>query len=150
MIDVEIASGGSWPAAVDRLLRGLPLWFGLPESNANYVREAESLPTTVARVDGEIVGACLVRVHNPLAAEIELIAVRGDLHRSGIGRRLLAHVESGLRADGVRVLQVKTFGPSGESPEYARTRAPSTRASGSSRSKSATTSGARTTRASSS
>jgi ribosomal protein S18 acetylase RimI-like enzyme len=77
----------------------------------------------VALRGGDVVGAGLVKRHTAVAAEIELLAVRRDLHRQGIGRRLLDSVERDLRADGVRLLQVKTFGPSGESTEYERTRA---------------------------
>jgi len=64
-----------------------------------------------------------VRHHTPVASEIELLAVRRDLHRAGIGRRLVGRVESDLRSRGVRLLEVKTRGPSGESVEYERTRA---------------------------
>ena len=46
-----------------------------------------------------------------------------ELHRQGIGRQLVERAVADLRADGVRLLQVKTFGPSGESAEYERTRA---------------------------
>jgi hypothetical protein len=49
--------------------------------------------------------------------------VRRDLHRQAIGRRLLQCIEADLLADGVRLLEVKTFGPSGDSAEYERTRA---------------------------
>jgi hypothetical protein len=37
--------------------------------------------------------------------------------------QLVARVEAGLRAAGVALFQVKTFGPSGDSDEYERTRA---------------------------
>jgi GNAT superfamily N-acetyltransferase len=58
-----------------------------------------------------------------VAAEIELLVVQRELHRHGIGRRLVECVEADLRASGVKLLQVKTLGPSGDSDEYARTRA---------------------------
>ena len=70
-----------------------------------------------------MVGVCLVRRHTPVAAEIELLAVPPELHRHGIGRRLIERVVADLRRDGVELLQVKTFGPSGDSVEYERTRA---------------------------
>jgi hypothetical protein len=42
--------GRQWPAAVERLLGALPDWFGLPESDANYVAEAaDALPAIAAR-----------------------------------------------------------------------------------------------------
>ena len=101
----------------------LPEWFGIEESVNGYVEAARTLPSVAAVVDDEIVGVCLIRHHTPVAAEIELLAVRRDLHRGGIGRLLVERVERDLRAAGVRLLEVKTFGPSGESAEYARTRA---------------------------
>ena len=121
--EISIAAGGQWPDDVARLLGGLPEWFGMGDAIEEYVSDAHTLPTTVAITGGEVVGVCMLRPHTPVATEIELLAVRRDLHRAGIGRRLLDHVEAALRAEGIRVLQVKTFGPSGDSEEYRRTRA---------------------------
>jgi GNAT superfamily N-acetyltransferase len=119
---ITLATGGHWPDEVRRILDGLPKWFGVPAANDDYVAKASTLINVVARDDGEVVGICLLIRHNPLAAEIELLAVPEARHRQGIGRRILEHVEAELREDGVRVLHVKTYGPSGSSAEYARTR----------------------------
>jgi GNAT superfamily N-acetyltransferase len=123
-VTVSIVAGQQWPADVDRLLRGLPEWFGIEESIREYVEDARMLPTTVALDDDDrVVGACVVRYHTPVAAEIEVLAVERSMHRRGVGRQLLQEVEADLRERGVVVLQVKTLGPSGKSDEYARTRA---------------------------
>jgi N-acetylglutamate synthase-like GNAT family acetyltransferase len=122
-VRLTVESGRQWEEDVERLLAGLPEWFGMQESNRGYVESARTMPTVAALVDGEVVGVCLVRHHNPEAAEIELLAVRRDLHRHGIGRRLVEHLGGELRERGVKLLQVKTFGPSGDSVEYERTRA---------------------------
>lgn len=111
------------PQSVAELLRDLPEWFGIEASVLSYVDAARTLPTTAAVLDGEIVAVCLVRRHTQHAAEVELLAVRRDLHRRGIGRRLIRRFEADLTAEGMKLLQVKTFGPSGDSAEYARTRA---------------------------
>lgn len=121
--DFVIVSGRLFPDEIGRLLRDLPEWFGIEQSISDYVDSARTLPTTAALRGDELVGACVVRRHFPGAAEIEVLAVRRDLHRGGIGQRLVASVEQELVAAGVRLLQVKTFGPSGSSDEYARTRA---------------------------
>jgi ribosomal protein S18 acetylase RimI-like enzyme len=120
---LTIRADGESPESVERLLRGLPEWFGIEASILEYVDASRTLPTTTVALDGEVVGACVVRHHTSVASEIEVLAVRRDLHRTGVGRRLLDHVEARLRADGVRLLQVKTRGPSAESQEYERTRA---------------------------
>ena len=118
-----IERGRQRPADVERLLGELPEWFGMPESNANYVAEAAHLPTLTALDGDTAVGVCLLREHNPESVEIELLAVTPGRHRAGIGRALVEAIEADLRARGVRLLQVKTFGPSGDSAEYERTRA---------------------------
>jgi ribosomal protein S18 acetylase RimI-like enzyme len=122
-MEITVETTGHWPDALAALLAGLPEWFGIEESNRGYVAAAGALDNTTARLDGEIVGLCLVRDHNPLASEIELLAVRRDLHRHGIGRLLVTRVEADLRARGVTMLHVKTRGASRPSPEYQRTRA---------------------------
>lgn len=111
------------PEAVRDILASVPEWFGIPEANASYVEDAGRLPSYLA-VDGdEVVGVALVAAHFPQARELHLIAVRRDRHRQGIGRLLLDAVESDLRADGVRVLEVHTVGPSYHHDGYAGTRA---------------------------
>ena len=122
-MEVTIVSSVQRPDEVDRLLRDLPEWFGIEQSILSYVVAARTLPSTYALRDDEVVGVCVVRHHTAVAAEIELLAVARTLHRQGIGRRLVQAVESGLRGSGVVLLQVKTFGPSGVSDAYERTRA---------------------------
>lgn len=111
------------PDEVAEILRGLPEWFGIESSVQGYVEAARTLPTTFAFLNEETVGVCMTRRHNHVAAEIELLAVPRAWHRHGFGRQLVERVQADLVADGVRLLQVKTRGPSAHSVEYARTRA---------------------------
>jgi ribosomal protein S18 acetylase RimI-like enzyme len=123
-VDIVVRGDGHWPADVERILGRLPEWFGMEESNRGYVAAAEHLPSWAAFDEtGAVVGVCLARRHNDVAAEIDLLAVPPELHRHGIGRQLVDAVARALQQDGVRLLQVKTFGPSGDSEEYERTRA---------------------------
>jgi GNAT superfamily N-acetyltransferase len=127
--DWRVTSGEQDPVTVERLLRLLPDWFGIPASNAGYVAAARQLPTYLARptTDGgagrsDPVGVLLAHRHFAEAAEIHLLAVEPRLHRQGVGRALVFALESDLIADGCRVLQVKTLGPSKPHEGYARTR----------------------------
>jgi ribosomal protein S18 acetylase RimI-like enzyme len=122
-VEIRIRTDGRWTDAVAALLDDLPEWFGIEASVQAYIEAARTLPGVAAIAGDEVVGVCLIRRHTDVAAEIELLAVRRDLHRSGIGRQLLQRAESDLAAEGIRLLQVKTFGPSGDSVEYERTRA---------------------------
>ena len=71
----------------------------------------------------DVLGVLLLDQRYPTSAEVHLLAVRRKHHRGGIGRTLLERVEDDLRAQGVRLLSVKTFGPSASDPDFARTRA---------------------------
>jgi len=105
------------------ILEALPEWFGIPEANAQYVRDIEVLPTFLAHAAGEVVGFLTVKQHYPESAEVLVMGVRPDRHRAGAGRALLEAAESWLRGERVTFLQVKTRGPSTPDPFYERTRA---------------------------
>jgi ribosomal protein S18 acetylase RimI-like enzyme len=106
------------------ILSRLSEWFGIPESNAAYLRGLGELPSFVAVADGRVVAFVSLRTHFPESAEIEVLAVDPEFHRRGIGARLLERVELALaRPSGARLLHVKTLGPSDPDPGYARTRA---------------------------
>jgi GNAT superfamily N-acetyltransferase len=125
-----VSTGEQAPDAVAALLRTVPEWFGIEESNTSYVDSARHLPTYLARPrypdqlasTEDPVGVLLVTRHFPGAAEIHLMAVARSQHRQGVGRALITAVERDLAADGVRLLQVKTSGPSYPDAGYAKTR----------------------------
>ena len=125
----QVTSGERDPATVRRLLGSLPDWFGIPAANAEYVAAARELPTYLARPTqhaatehADPVGVLLARRHFAEAAEIHLLAVEPSLHRKGVGRALVAALETDLLADGCRMLQVKTLSPSKPHAGYERTR----------------------------
>jgi GNAT superfamily N-acetyltransferase len=124
-----VTSGTQSPETVSRLLSLLPAWFGIESSNAHYVEAAAELPTYLAwpgpgPADGAggPAGVLLAARHFAAAAEIYLMAVDPALHRRGVGRALVEALERDLVADQVRLLQVKTLGPSHPDPGYASTR----------------------------
>ena len=121
---IEAVPGSAELAGVAaRLLGLLPTWFGIPESNAGYVESARRLPGYVARTDAEPIGLLLCRRHFPESAEIHLMAVHPAWHRRGAGRAMVDALVADLTADGCRLLQVKTLGPSHPDAGYGRTRA---------------------------
>jgi N-acetylglutamate synthase-like GNAT family acetyltransferase len=109
--------------ACERVLGGLPNWFGMQAANEQYIRNLGVLPSFVAELTGEIIGFASIRHHNPDSVELHIIAVSRDQHRRGIGRLLLQRVEAEALAAGARLLQVKTLGPSNPDDGYAKTRA---------------------------
>ncbi len=119
---VRAVDGGVGAVCAD-ILRLLPTWFGIPESNRDYVDTAETHPGIVASVADDDVGITTIKHHSPYAAEIYLMAVKPAHHRHGIGQRMLELAETSLGASGVEFLQVKTLSPARPDEGYAKTRA---------------------------
>ena len=105
------------------ILAALPHWFGMPESNAAYVRDVESLPMFAALDEGRVAGFIAIKEQTPHAYEIHVLGVRPELHRKGFGRALVTRSEAVVRSRGAQFLTVKTLAPSRFDEGYARTRA---------------------------
>lgn len=112
------------PAAVRAILDALPDWFGIPEANEQYQRDAasEEFTSLLAVEADEAVGAALIRRHFPETAEVHLIAVAPSRRHDGIGSALIERIAHDLATDGCRLLTVHTVGPSFEHEPYAATR----------------------------
>jgi coenzyme F420-0:L-glutamate ligase/coenzyme F420-1:gamma-L-glutamate ligase len=101
------------------VLRELPEWFGIDSATETYIRDVAEL-TTLAIGDE---GFLSLKRHEARAAEIYVMGVRPERHRTGVGRALVAAAETWCRSNGIEYLQVKTLAPSAASEHYARTRA---------------------------
>jgi GNAT superfamily N-acetyltransferase len=106
----------------EKLLAGLPDWFGHEESNREYINGLLSRPSAVVEASGRIAGFVSIERHNEQSAEIHVAAVDREHHREGFGGALVAWTESWCVAEGIRWLHVKTRGPSTPDPNYERTR----------------------------
>ena len=115
----EVGAG----ATCRRVLDTLPTWFGVPDSVEDYVAAADENPTIIVTVHGDDVGILTLVIHTPYAAEVYVMGVRPEHHRTGIGRQMLEFGETWLRARDIEFLQVKTLSPRKEDPGYERTRA---------------------------
>ena len=120
--DLRALESGDAPDC-ERILRELPEWFGLEASIREYVTFLHSAPGFVFESDSAVAGFVALRPLVPGSAEIEVMAVRRDLHRGGHGRGLVAAAEQWCRERAVRWLVVKTRGPSAPDPDYEQTRA---------------------------
>ena len=100
----------------------LPEWFGIESAILDYEREIALLPTFLAEYEGQVQGFLCLKKHNPFSAEILVMAVHPQVHRSGIGRTLVTAAETYSCAQGFEYLQVKTLGPSNPDQGYAKTR----------------------------
>jgi len=108
--------------ACERILRGLPEWFGIESANQQYITDLSTMPTLVAEERGAVVGFLTQKHHNSSSSEIHCLAVDWSLHRNGIGRALVAAAEQRVISMGVRLFEVKTRGPSEPDEGYEKTR----------------------------
>ncbi len=94
--------------ATDRILRGLPDWFGIEEAIDQYVRDTddERLDSIIAYDRQVPVGIGLVRWPQPRSAEVHLLAVEAGNRRSGIGALLIQAVSDYARRHGAELLSV--------------------------------------------
>ncbi len=120
VLRVQPEGAGAICAAV---LAALPQWFGFPDSVDAYVAAADAEPTVVATRDGGDCGILTLRVHTPDAAEIVVMGVLPEQHRSGIGRAMLHVAETWLAERDIGFLQVKTLSPRSADAGYVATRA---------------------------
>lgn len=107
----------------EAILRALPEWFGFEAALLQFVDDLARLPTIVAVRGDEVLGFLALHDHGAEASEVHVLAVRRDCHRQGIGRALMERAEAELKARGVKLLEVKTLGPSSGDAGYAKTRA---------------------------
>ena len=106
----------------ERILHGLPNWFGIEKANEAYIKSLSYLPAYVAVIGHAVVGFIAIKLHNGLSGEIHVLGVAPNLHRQGVGKALVQKAESDLKKKGVVMLQVKTLGPSRPDEGYNRTR----------------------------
>jgi len=106
----------------ERILRGLPDWFGIESAIVDYVRDIQSMESWVAESDDGIVGFLTVNHHNTHSAEVQIMAVAESQQGRGCGGQLIRHAETVLRGQSVEFLQVKTLAPARESRHYEKTR----------------------------
>ena len=121
-IEITHHQAGSGEACAS-ILAELPEWFGQPTSNANYARHAEEGPAWIAETNGEPVAIMLLKLHFDTAVEIDLLAIRPRLHRTGLGRAFVERANAIAAEEGAVYLTVKTLGPSDPDEAYQRTRA---------------------------
>lgn len=117
----EVKNEDQKMAVVAEILRDLPEWFGIPESTQAYIEGAKDLQVWAAYQEGDLLGfVCLCLSYSSEdCAEIDCLGVKKGHQGRGIGRELIATLESEARKN-VDYLQVKTVAQ-GSNQDYDRT-----------------------------
>jgi GNAT superfamily N-acetyltransferase len=110
--------------ACDAIIASLPDWFGMEEGIRECAAAVRSHPGLIAEVDGAVAGFLTLTRPYPPTPEISWLAVHARERRRGIGKALIEAVSDQLRAQGDRLVLVKTLSDRTDpGPEYAETRA---------------------------
>jgi len=109
-------------AGIQAVAAGLPEWFDEHARDVAIPTDIRHQEVFVAVAAGEVVGFVSVYVSEG-RANIGWIGVRRDLHRRGIGSRLLAAVERRAGEMGIAEVAVMTLGDGVDYPPYEATRA---------------------------
>jgi ribosomal protein S18 acetylase RimI-like enzyme len=108
--------------AVADLTKSLTEWF-TPDCPEEVREFSKRLPGLVAIDEaGEIAGYVLWHEGRE-EWEVHYLAVARELHRQGVGRKLIEHLLTLSREKGARWLRVGTVAPTEDYEPYARTRA---------------------------
>ena len=103
------------------ILLSLPQWFGVQAATDQYIQDIEVTPTLLAHDGDFAVGFLTLVEHSAYSAEIQVMAVRPELHRRGFGAALVQAAEHYLRQRGIEYLQAKTLSARHPDENYAGT-----------------------------
>ena len=106
----------------EKILRVLPDWFGIEESLVQYVKDADVMPTMLAKDKDDVIGFLIIKRHFPDSAKIHCMGILPQYHRKGTGKLLIKELEKYLEYEGVKILQVKTVSADRDYDAYAKTR----------------------------
>ncbi|MEG2017783.1 MAG: GNAT family N-acetyltransferase [Clostridium sp.] len=105
-----------------KILDGLPKWFGIPESTAEYIKESSKMPFWAAYDKEKVVGFVALKQTSEHTSEIYVMGIDEGYHRNGIGKALFQCCYNYCRENGVEFLQVKTIDGASPDKNYAKTR----------------------------
>ncbi len=107
---------------VEKILRALPEWFGQEDSTLQYIKDADTMTSMLAKDGDEVIGFITIRKHFPETTEMHCLGVLPKYHRTGVGAQMVAALEDYLEQEGVKFLQVKTVSDGRNCKAYAKTR----------------------------
>ena len=82
---------------VKPILRALPEWFGIEETTVQYIKDADTMPTMLAKDGDDVIGFISLHSHFSESVEMHCLGILPAYHRKGVGRQLVEAVESHLK-----------------------------------------------------
>lgn len=104
----------------------LPDWFGQPEANEQYIKDARKYDCLVAEDNGKIIALAQIKfVSNEIlkqdVADIHWLGMLPEYHRCGIGSELMNYITKHCQTKGYNTLTVETLDPNVKDESYLKT-----------------------------
>lgn len=90
------------------ILEALPEWFEIPEGRENYINDSVGKEFVSAYKDDEPIGFLYLTKTGKDTLELDVMGVKKEYHRMGIGRELFENAREIARNAGFSFIQVKT------------------------------------------
>ena len=103
-----------------KVLESLREWFEVDESREQYIRDSAGWIFIAAKENDEYVGFLCLKETGKDTAELAVMGVLKEYHRSGIGRQLFDKAKTIATENGYSFMQVKTV-QMGKYEDYDRT-----------------------------
>ena len=107
---------------IREILTSLTDWFGIPEAIEDYLKGSARLPVFVIYECNEPIGVIAMQQHFDNSAEIYVMGVKQQYHRSGVGKQLVEQGVTWCLEREIHFLQVKTLSAQHPDLNYAKTR----------------------------
>lgn len=104
------------------IIKALPAWFGISESNQSYIKNITACDVFAAYVDGHVVGAIALKYHFNKTAEIWWMGILPGQHGKGVGTKLFERARQWAVQAGSSSMIVSTLSDRSDDEHYARTR----------------------------
>lgn len=119
----RIVDGKDKSLYTEKVLRGLPDWFGNEKALQDYVIDVSNLPFWAALdQEGNCMGFVAVKIHHGHTGDIYVLGILPEYHKQGIGRQLMEAADLYFKENGCKHVIVKTLSDLAEYEPYERTR----------------------------
>ncbi|WP_152004724.1 GNAT family N-acetyltransferase [Desulfoluna spongiiphila] len=122
MQNIQYKSGTPGLASqCETVLRSIPEWFGVEEALQAYLDDIQHMSTFSAWSEDAVIGFITVNYHFPESAELHVLGIHKHFHGLGVGSTLYTLVETELKKQKIKYIQVKTLSPRAKNPGYMKT-----------------------------
>ncbi len=122
MVINEVLSPNIKQEIARKILKDLPLWFGIDESTKEYIDTVVEYPFVAAYIDNQVVGFYSIREENEDVLDMYVLGVLRKYHGSGVGSELQKYVDNYALEHRYTYLMVLTLAEKKQNKEYLLTR----------------------------